>query len=101
MSYPRMVQYIKQSRCSVDIPFEGQQGLTTRSFESIPFRTKIVTTNKNIRFYDFYSPENVQIIDSQNPIVDLDWLRTPFKSVDAELIMRYSLDSWISDVFRS
>lgn len=99
MMYDRMLRFIQMAKASIDIPFKSQKGLTTRSFESLPYRTKIITTNKNIQLYDFYFEENVQIIDAENPIIDFDWLNCPFRKINDDVLERYTLDSWINDVF--
>ena len=100
LSYQQMTKLLFQSYSSLDIPFEKQKGLTTRSFEAILGKTKIITTNENVKLYKLYNPENYYIIDKNNPRVDVSWFKTPYKSLSDEIIYYYSIDCWIKTIFK-
>lgn len=99
LPYNKMMELVACSKACLDVPHSGQQGLTTRSVEALPFDTKIITTNPNIKLYDYYSPINHYIVDLNNPVVEFEWLEEPYDNIDEEIIKKYTIDSWISDVF--
>lgn len=99
LSNRRMMQYLLRSRCSLDIQFKHQSGITTRAIEALPAKTKILTNNENIKLYDFYRPENIMIIDPSRPKIDKAWLREPFADVDEDILRRYSITAWVEEVF--
>lgn len=99
LSYNDMMSFVARSKACIDVPHSYQQGLTTRSIEALPFETKIITTNPNIKLYDYYSPKNHCIVDIDNPIIEKDWLNEPYEKTDEEVIRRYTIDYWIDDIF--
>lgn len=99
LPYNKMMELVACSKACLDVPHSGQQGLTTRSVEALPFDTKIITTNPNIKLYDYYSPINHYIVDLNNPVVEVEWLEEPFYKIDEDIIKKYTIESWICDVF--
>lgn len=63
---------LQNSKVLLDINRIGQSGLTFGVFESINLEKKLITTTADIKKYDFYNPNNILIIDDQNP--DILWL---------------------------
>lgn len=87
-------QYMDQSKSLLDIPFEGQIGLTIRTLEALGNQTKLITTNKSIRYYDFYDENNICILDKINPRLDEKFIKGSYEKNDSEMRMKYSLESW-------
>lgn len=90
---------ILKSECVIDIHHPLQVGLTMRSLEALGARKKIITTNKDIINYDFYSSNNIQIIDRTNPSINLDFFEMPFKDYESELYFKYSIQGWLNELF--
>lgn len=99
LSYNDMMSFVARSKACIDVPHSFQQGLTTRSIEALPFETKIITTNQNIKLYDYYSPTNHYIVDINNPVIDKDWFMQPYEKVNEEIIRKYTIDYWVDDIF--
>ena len=99
LSYHEMMSLVARSKVCIDVPQARQQGLTTRSIEALPFETKIITTNPNIKLYDYYSTKNHYIVDINNPVIDKDWLNEPYEKVDKDIILKYTIDYWLDDIF--
>lgn len=99
LSYKDMMSFVARSKACIDVPHSYQQGLTTRSIEALPFETKIITTNQNIKLYDYYSPKNHFIVDINNPVIDKDWFKQPYEKVDEEIVRKYTIDYWVDDIF--
>jgi hypothetical protein len=87
-----------KSRIVLDIQHISQNGQTMRVFEALAAKCKIITTNQDIRFYDFYNENNILIIDRKNPVISNEFFKIPFVDVSNEIIERYSLGNWISAI---
>lgn len=94
----RVIAGMNGSKAILDIQYPGQNGLTMRTIEAFGMQKKIITTNENIRYYDFYEPENVFLIDRNNPVVDFDWLSLPYKKSADNLYKKYSIENWIRTI---
>jgi len=90
---------ISRSKVLVDIHHPGQTGLTMRTIESMGARKKIITTNSDVVNYDFYSPDNILVVDRSSPIVPRSFLETPYHLLAKEVYDRYSLRSWLDEIF--
>lgn len=88
-----------ESRCIVDIESIGQHGLTMRSIEMLGLKRKLITSNKDIVNYDFYDPDNILVIDRNNPKIDNKFFSRPYKELSDEIYKKYSLESWLQNVF--
>lgn len=86
------------SRAVLDIEHAQQRGATMRTMEALGSRRKMVTTNVTLLEYDFYSPQNIQIIDRKAPRLDKEFLRTPYQAVSEEIRKKYSIRQWVRDV---
>ncbi len=89
---------MKGSDIILDIQKENQEGLSFRVFEALGFDKKLITTNKDVKNYDFYNPENILILDSENPVVSKDFLHNNYVPVPNEIKDEYRRDAWISKV---
>lgn len=90
------IRYMCLSRAMLDIQYEGQTGLTVRTMETIGSRMKIITTNEDIINYDFYYPENIQIINRKKPVVNWSFFDIAYKELPDEIYEKYSLKNWIN-----
>ncbi len=90
---------IKKSNCVIDIHHPNQTGLTMRSIEMLGSHKKLITTNENIRNYDFYKCNNIFIIDRKNPVIDSNFLGLKYEPVSKEIYEKYSLRSWLIKIF--
>ena len=82
----------------LDINREGQSGLTFRVFESIGLEKKLITTNGDIKNYDFYNPNNILIIDKVKPQISLSFFNTKYEKIPEMLFRKYTLEEWINQV---
>jgi hypothetical protein len=92
---------ISESKMIIDVEHPSQTGLTLRTIESLGARKKLITTNKDIKNYDFFTDSNICVVDRINPKVDGTFKESKF-SVKSELIeKKYSLNSWLNTIFQS
>lgn len=95
LPFEKLYKIYADSKCIVDVENPGQHGLTMRSIETIGLRRKFITTNQDIVNYDFYNPNNILVIDRNNPVVDMGFFEKPYINLSDELYEKYSLKSWI------
>ena len=72
-----------------------------RTIEALVLKKKLITTNINIKYEDFYSPENFLIVDRARPVIPAEFLNTPYKEIESNIINSYSLESWLKKIFDS
>lgn len=90
---------LKRSKCCIDIPYASQNGLTIRSLESIAAHTKLVTTNRNVKGYDFYDERNILVVENNNFEIPKEFIESTYKPIDHNIEEKYSIDSWIKEIF--
>ncbi|MBS7253138.1 CgeB family protein [Flavobacterium branchiicola] len=86
--------YISRSKVLLDINRLGQAGLTFRVFESLGLEKKLITTNTDIKNYDFYNPNNILIIDENNPVIPVDFFKNEYEKIPDSILKKYTLEGW-------
>ena len=101
IKYLENVKLLKNSKVVLDLNHKSQIGLTLRVFESIATNTKIITTNKDIINYDFYSKERIEIISSEEDIKNINkfFYESPVKELSEKIKKRYSAEGFIKEIF--
>lgn len=98
MSSREIFNIVNKSRIILDIQHPKQKGLTMRTIEMIGMNKKIITTNSEIKKYDFYNENNICIIDLKNIVIPSEFIKKEYIMLSEELYYKYSLESWINDV---
>lgn len=84
-----------------DINPSHNSGLSFRFFEALYYKTKIITTNKNVSQYDFYNPDNILIYDKETTQEEINlFLEKPFIEAERSLVEKYRVDNWVNLLFR-
>lgn len=99
LGYAEYVKVMADTGIVVDLPHPLQTGLTMRAIEALGAGKKLVTTAREIVKYDFYNPQNILLIDAEHPHIDLDFISRPPAPADAAITGRYTLNTWILDIF--
>ena len=68
ISAESVAKIIDNSRAVLDIQHHNQSGLTMRTLETLGMKKKLITTNEEVRNYDFYNPSNIAIIDRKSQL---------------------------------
>ena len=87
-----------RSLAIVDIEHPRQRGLTMRTFETMGAHKKLITTNAQVRDYDFFNEDNICVVDRAVPNIPSAFLESPFVSILPELYRRYSIEGWVDEV---
>lgn len=94
-----VLRNVARSRLSLDAQHPQQTGLTIRSIEMLGAKRKLITTNSEIKAYDFYDENNILVVDKEISFIDKNFILSPYKNIDKAIYERYSITAWIDDVF--
>lgn len=95
-------ELIAQSKAMIDIQRTDQNGLSFRTFESLGYQKKLLTTNPKVQDYDFFHPNNMMVIDSLNINIEeiKNFLSLPYVEISAEILAKYSVHNFTSQIFK-
>jgi len=91
--------YMGRCRVSLDAQHPAQTGLTMRTLEVLGANRKLITTNQDIKSYDFYREENIMVVNRNKPSLEFDFIKTPYSEIPPEIYEKYSLQGWVDDIF--
>lgn len=97
-SKAEIAEYFLEATAVIDIQHPKQHGLTMRTIELLPLHRKLITTNVKIKDYDFYSADNIMIIDRDDPCIDEGIMSQPYSNINEDVIHKYSVDGWIKSL---
>ena len=96
-----IIRLYESSKIIIDIQHPKQAGLTMRCIETLGARKKLITTNAQIKEYDFYNPNNILVIDRENPYVSEDFIKGEYVDIPEDIYNKYSIDGWLNQIFNS
>jgi len=99
ISVSETVNLLCRARCSLDINHPLQTGLTMRTIEVLGAKRKLITTNEDIKNYEFYNKNNIMIIDRKDPVIDYNFIFSPLEEIEESIYQKYSLNCFIDDLF--
>lgn len=86
-----IIHISKSSKAILDINYDGQYSLSMRAFEAMMMKRKFITTNSEIKKYDFYNPNNILVIDINNINIPKEFLEKPFEPIQEEILEKYTV----------
>lgn len=95
----KLIDYLDKSEILLDLIRDGHNGLSFRIFESMAYQKKLITTNQSVKNYDFYTPDNIMVVDPENITIDEAFFTTPYTPLDAEVYNKYTITNWVTTVF--
>jgi spore maturation protein CgeB len=90
-------ELVAKSGAILDIQAIGQDGLTMRTFEVLAAKRKLITTNTHIKNKDFFSKDQVLIIDRNNIKLNRLFFSANFTPCNID---NYSIDVWVDSIFK-
>lgn len=95
-------QLMSQSKAMIDFQRDDQKGLSFRTFESLGYRKKLITTNSSVKNYDFYNPNNILVIESENLDIEklILFLETPYTEISRETLDKYTVGKFVKKIFK-
>lgn len=98
LDYALVLEMINKSQCIIDVPQEGQEGMTARILEALFLEKKMITTDAKVKEKDFYNPNNILIWDNDYTIEEIrNFLEIPYERVSEVIINKYSFKKWLSN----
>ena len=92
-----MDEIIRTSRCIMDSPQEGQLGLTIRVLEALGAKKKLITTNEDVKNYDFYCKENIYVY-KEGFDFNSSFFQQPYKVLEKNVYEKYALRNWLAEL---
>lgn len=75
ISYQEMQTHILNSNVILNLPFHEQEGYSYGIIEALAYGKKVITTNSNIVGESFFNPNQVHILNPDNPDIDCKWVK--------------------------
>lgn len=95
LTYIQNIELLAKSKIVIDLGHKNlHTGLSFRTFEAIGYEKKLITTNKIVKNFDFYNPQNIFVLD--NNLNDLEnFINKPFEKLNDKIKGKYSFSNWI------
>lgn len=90
-------QIFNSSQIILDFPLQNQNGLTIRTLDALYLHKKIITTNVNIKEYEFYCPENIYIFPNSSKNEEKAFFNSDFNT-DYLLSDNYSIEYFVKQL---
>jgi hypothetical protein len=87
------------SSAVIDIQHPDQTGLTMRSIEMLGLNKKLITTNTDIKNYDFFNSDNIAVIDRYSPSIPVEFIDTSYIEPNDCVVNQYSIQNWLRSMF--
>ncbi|WP_260359899.1 hypothetical protein [Leuconostoc falkenbergense] len=89
-----LIKLISNSRIVLDAPQKGKLGLTMRAIEALGARKKLITTNADIKNYDFFRSENIYVYNGKFDFEN-SFFKYDYKEINKKIYDDYSSNSWL------
>lgn len=99
LEYDQILNLISRSSCIIDVPQEGQYGITVRVLEAIFYEKKLITTDVRIKDKEYYDDKNMYVWDGDMEGLKL-FLERPYEKGKVNLKEKYSFQKWIDNFMR-
>jgi len=96
LSQKDLISIYSKSTIIVDLVRGAQTGLSFRFFEAIGLNKKVITNNKSVSNYDFYSENNIAILQSE---IKSDFFDSDYSGLDNNIFEKYHISNWVRRVF--
>ncbi|EJL72086.1 hypothetical protein [Chryseobacterium populi] len=102
LSLSETKKIISCSKAMMDIQRKDQSGLSFRTFESLGYRKKLITTNAAVKDYDFYHPNNMLVVDSDHlePDEIKRFLELEYSEIPQDILNKYTVKSFTEKIFK-
>lgn len=99
LPYDHVLSLINNSRCILDFVATNQVGLTLRPLESLFLQRKLITNDASIRELDFYSKENIFVVNNDDNVKLKSFVLDDYHIVQEDISDKYDFISWFNRLF--
>jgi hypothetical protein len=96
--YNELQNELSDSNVILDILYSDQSGYSHRIIEALARGKKLITTNCYIKNESFYNPDQIRIIDKENPIIDCVWIKKRENFKINSYITDLELTTWLKSL---
>lgn len=94
LNFHRMLELEMSAKALLDFSQNMQSSITCRVYDALCNGRKVVTNNLNIKEMNYYSPDNIFILDYDDDSKLEAFLKTPFKTIPWEVLKEHSCERW-------
>lgn len=94
IEYEEYLNIMRKSKAVFDVPHSMQEGPTTRAFDALLTKTKVITVNQHIKKYPVYS-ENIFIVNRKDIEIDEKFINKPYVETGYEPL---TIPLWIKKI---
>jgi hypothetical protein len=98
LSEQENLDVLKKSNTVFDMQHNKQSGLTMRTIETFGAKRKMITTNANVKKYDFYNENNIFVMDEPNLDKIEEFINNKYVPICYDIYKKYSLHNWIETI---
>lgn len=80
ITYSKVLEYITESKCILEVVQEGQNGSTLRTMEAIAFEKRLITNDIQLTHNSYYNSENMLLFHDIDEI-DIEFIQSDKKTV--------------------
>lgn len=85
----------QNSRVLLDFVIDAHNGLSFRAFEALGYRKKLITTNAEVKKYDFYHENNIFVLTQDNLSQVDEFLTKPYVELPSAIYEKYGFENWV------
>lgn len=97
--FNKVYKLTENTEIILDLKHKNQIGLSFRVFDAIGMKKKLITTNENIKKFDFYNANNIFIWNNDTTYIPDSFFQTPYEELSISIYEKYSLKNWIKTIF--
>jgi len=99
IDYSAVTDCLSESRAVLNVVMENQRGITVRDAEALFFGIKLITTNKYIKDWELYDPNNIFVLDNETDLQTLkEFLNKPVHKTDKILLDKHTVAGMIDEI---
>lgn len=98
LSFRENILRSRMSRILVDFVIGEHKGLSFRTFEALGMSKKLITTNAEVKKYDFYHPNNIFIWPGSISNDLRDFIISPYHPLPSEITEYYTFGNWLKRI---
>ncbi len=100
LNFKENIETLIKSKIILDFKNDIHYGLSIRTFESIGYQKKLISNNPLVKYFDFYHPENMYVIEDEHFTGLQEFLAIPYQDLPIEIVEKYSFTNWLKNVLQ-
>lgn len=101
LGFREVQQHLLCSNIILDIPFHEQKGYSHRMIEALSNGKKVITSNLHVKNEKFFNPDQIHLIDPENPVIDFKWVKDSSTFPVSEYFLNLELSVWLKSVLNA